>query len=69
MSALDTHGYREWSADLYGMEDLATCKICLFSGRAKAVSRYARHFSVPVGFEIFCPACAAVVRQGSAIMG
>lgn len=69
MNSLDIHRYREGSADLYGMEDLATCKLCLFSGRAKAVSRYARHFSVPVGLRMFCPACAAVVCQGAAIMG
>jgi len=63
------HQQRGWSADLNGMEDLAICKVCLFAGRAIAVSRYARHCSVPVGLRMLCPACAAVVRQGIAIMG
>lgn len=63
------HEYRDWSADLFGVEDLVTCKICFFAGRAKAVSRYARHFSVPIGFRISCPTCAAVVCQRDAIMG
>jgi len=69
MNSLNIHGYRGWRTDLYGMEDLATCKVCLFAGRAKTVSRYARHFSVPVGLRRFCPACAAVVVQGTEIMG
>jgi len=69
MNAPFFHEYKGWGADLFGVEDLVTCKICLFAGRAKAVSRYARHFSIPVGLRIMCPACAAVVCQGTAIMG
>jgi len=69
MDSLYIHGNREFSADLFGMVDLATCKVCLFAGRAKGVFRYARHFSVPVGLRMLCPACAAVVCQGTAIMG
>lgn len=69
MNSLDITEYRGWRADLHGMEDLATCKVCLYAGRAKAVSRYARHFSVPVGLRMLCPACAAEVCQGTAIMG
>lgn len=69
MNSLCIHDYRDWSADLFGVEDLVPCKICFFAGRAKAVSRYARHFGVPVGLRTICPTCAAVVCQGTAIMG
>lgn len=60
--------YRDRSADLFGVEDLVPCKLCFFAGRAKAVSRYARHFSVFVGSGSICPSCAVVVCQDTAIM-
>ena len=63
------HEYRDWSADLFGVKDLVTCKICFFAGKAKAVSRYARHFSVPVGLRIICPTCASIECQAAAIIG
>lgn len=68
MNSAYHHEYMDLSSDLFGMEDLVTCKVCLFAGRAKAVSLYARHFSVPVGLRLLCPACAALVCQGTEIL-
>ena len=69
MNSPNIHGVREWSADLFGMVDLATCKTCLFSRRAKEVSRCPRHYSVPVELAMLGSACASVRCQGAAIMG
>ncbi len=45
MNTRGTHGHMEISADQPGTEDPAICKICIFSGWAKAsVSCRAQHY-------------------------
>jgi hypothetical protein len=68
MNVFCIHGYMKWSADHFGVEEPATCKICFLAGRAKAASCRTRHYSVPVGRAMLCPVCSSVKWLGTASM-